>query len=82
MSKVTFELNYAGVGEVLTSAEMQDVMNQYAQAAVGRLPQGYAWRESASNQRAAASVYTETYDAMKDNSKNNSLLKAVMGGNG
>lgn len=82
MANFRFELNYAGVGELLKSGEVQAMLNEYAGAALGRLPAGYAKQSGQTGQRAKATVYTEDFSAMLDNSRNNSLLKAVMGGNG
>ena len=80
MAKVKFKLNHAGVGALLKSAEMQDVLNQYGSKVMGKLPEGYGMRAGQTSQRAKVSVYTDSIEARIDNSKNNTLLKALGGG--
>lgn len=77
MSKFKFELNKAGVRELLQSDEMQAVLNEKASNAVNRLGEGYEKDSYVGKNRANAMVYAETYQAKKDNLRNNSILKAV-----
>ena len=77
MAKMKFELNKAGVGQLLKSSEMQSVLNSYANAALGRLGEGYEVNSFVGFDRAHAIVAAVTEEARKDNSENNSLLKAV-----
>ena len=77
MSKFKFELNKAGVRELLQSDEMQAVLNKKASNAVNRLGAGYEKDSYVGKNRANAMVYAETYQAKKDNLRNNSILKAV-----
>ena len=72
-----FELNEQGVRALLKSAEMESVVREKANEAVKRLPSGYEADTHVGKNRVNASVRTKTYAAVKDNSKNNSLLKAV-----
>ncbi len=77
MAKVKFKLNRAGVGQLLKSQEMQNVLNGYASAALGRLGDGYEADSFVGFDRAHATVRAVTPEARKENSENNTLLKAV-----
>ena len=85
LAKFKFELNRAGVAELLQSQEMLDILDEYANTALSRLPDGYGITSGmAVNMRKGARVRTvigtRTKEAVKDNSQNNSLLKALGGG--
>ena len=83
MSKVKFELNRAGVRELLKSAEVQNVCLQYANAAAGRArasSDGYVAEPRNYPESAGAAVRADTYEARKDNYDNNTLLKSLGGG--
>lgn len=77
MAKVKFKLNYAGVGQLLKSREMQSVLNGYASSAMGRAGDGYEVETFIGFDRAHAIVKAATPGARRDNSENNTLLKAV-----
>lgn len=79
MSKVTVEVNYAGVGELLRSAAVASVVKKQADRIAGRCGTGYKTDQKVLNTRVVASTYTGTDAAARDNSKNNTLLKAVSG---
>lgn len=79
MANFRFELNRAGVGELLKSKEMHKLMNETARDVLGRLDDGYGMSEGETSQRAKATVGTRTKKAAADNKKNNSLLKALGG---
>ena len=79
MSKVKIELNYAGVGELLHSKEIEDEVKRLANQTAARAGDGYETDVYQAGTRVIASVYTETTEAMKDNQENNTLLKAVSG---
>ena len=72
-----FELNEQGVRALLKSAEMEAILKERADKALRRLPTGYESDTHVGKTRVNASVWTKTASAVKDNSKNNSLLKAV-----
>ena len=72
-----FELNEQGVRALLKSAEMEAILKERADKALRRLPSGYESDTHVGKTRVNASVWTKTASAVKDNSKNNSLLKAV-----
>ena len=76
MSKVKFELNRAGVRELLRSQEAMEVCKTYANAIQSRAGNGYEVDTYAGRNRVNASVYAATYEARRDNMENNTLLKA------
>ena len=77
MSKKTFKLNRKGVAELLKSAEMQEVLTEYATGIRNRCGDGYTQDIYVGKNRANAMVSAETYQAKRDNLKNNTILKAV-----
>lgn len=77
MSKLKFELNKAGVRALMQSEEMQSILNEKASNAISKLGPGYEKDSHVGKNRANAMVYAETYQAKKDNLRNNSILKAV-----
>lgn len=70
-----FELNRAGVGELLKSTEMQDVLASYAGSIANAAGDGYSVYVG----RTRANVSVATAEAEQDNFENNTLLKAVRG---
>jgi len=79
MSKVKFELNSAGVRELLQSAEMAGICKQYADQVQGRCGEGYTVDTYTGKTRVNASVHAATFKARRDNLKHNTLLKALGG---
>lgn len=79
MDKVKFKLNRAGVRELMRSSEMMGICKDYANSALGRLGGGYEVTTYTGKTRVNAQVSAETYQARRDNLKNNSILKAVHG---
>lgn len=80
MSKVKFELNKAGVRELLKSGEMQQICMQHAyatQQAASSSSDGYVVEPRNYPERSGAAVRADTYEARKDNADNNTLLKAL-----
>lgn len=77
MAKNKFKLNYYGVGQLLKSTEMQNVLTEKATAIKNRAGEGYGQDVYVGKSRANAMVYADSYKAKKDNMKNNTLLKAV-----
>lgn len=77
MSKITFKLNRKGVAELMKSAAMQEVLTEYATAIKNRCGDGYTQDIYVGRNRANAMVSAETYQAKRDNLKNNTILKAV-----
>lgn len=77
MDNVKFELNLAGLNELMKSSEMQSVLESAASQAVGNAGGGYGSRVHVANWVAIANVYPTTRQAAKDNLDNNTLLRAV-----
>lgn len=77
MSKFKFVLNRASVRELMKSEEMQGVLRDKADSALNSLGEGYKSDIHVGKNRANAMVYADTYQAKRDNLKNNSILKAV-----
>lgn len=77
MSNVIFELNTEGVRELLQSQEMQDALQEIATDIQGKCGPDYATDVQVMQTRAIASVYADNAEALKDNSENNTLLKAL-----
>ena len=77
MAKTKFKLNHAGVGQLLKSSEMQGVLQEKATSIRNRAGEGYAQDTYVGKNRANAMVYADSYQAKRDNMKNNTLLKAV-----
>lgn len=77
MSKMKFQLNYEGVGELMRSGAMISVLESYADGIATRAGDGYDVHIGP--RRANVSVRTATAEAAQDNLDNNTLLKAVRG---
>ena len=77
MSKMKFKLNRAGVRALLQSDEMQAVLDEEASKIRNRAGVGYQQDTYVGKNRANAMVWADTYQAKRDNMKNNTLLKAV-----
>lgn len=75
--KFIFKLNRAGVRELLRGSEMQDLLGGIANKARDTCGDGYESDTYVGNNRANAMVWADTYQAKADNSKHNSILKAV-----
>ena len=78
MSK-KFKLNRKGVAELMKSAAMQEVLTGYATGIRNRCGDGYTQDIYVGKNRANAMVHADTYQAKRDNKKNNTILKAVRG---
>lgn len=77
MSKFIFKLNRSGVAELMKSQAMQDVLSEHAKTIKERAGDGYEQDIYIGKNRANAMVKAESFKARKDNSENNTLLKAV-----
>lgn len=77
MSNSKFKLNSSGVRQLLQSAEMQNVLATKATEIKTRAGDGFEQDTYVGKTRANAMVYADTYEAKRNNSKNNTLLKAV-----
>ena len=76
MSK-KFELNYNGVAELLKSPAMIEVLRDKARGIQEAAGDGYEVSSYVGKSRANVSVKTKTKKAIRDNNKNNTLLKAM-----
>jgi len=76
MPKSGFVLDRKGVRELLTSPEMAKVISEYTKAVENTAGDGYGSNVQIAN-RAVGRVYAASAKAAKDNSKNNTLLKAL-----
>lgn len=77
MANIRVELISEGVQALLKSAEMAQICAEHARAIAGRAGDGYSVSTYTGRTRVNASVATATEEAMRDNMKNNTLLKAV-----
>lgn len=76
MANVKITLNRSGVRELLRSKEMMAICEEYAYKAVNTLGDGYEVSTHIDD-RVNASIETVSYEAMRDNMENNSILKAL-----
>lgn len=72
-----FRLNQNGVANLMKSAEMQQVLKNHATQIKNRCGEGYEQDVFVGKNRANAMVSAETFQARRDNMKNNTILKAV-----
>lgn len=79
MSKVKFELDRAGVREMLQSQAAMSICKEYADSIRNGAGDGYEVSTYVGKNRVNASVRAATYEARKDNYENNTLLKALGG---
>lgn len=80
MGKVRIKLNLKGINEVMKSAEVQELLDSAAQQIAAAAGDGYEI-EPAKSLRwiGLADVHAATPKAVRDNSENNTLLKAAGG---
>lgn len=79
MANVKIELNSTGVKELLKSSAMKSICEEQASAILQRVGSGYSMDSQVGKNRVNAMVKAESFEAMHDNLKNNTLLKAVRG---
>lgn len=77
MDKFRFELNSAGVKDLLKSDDMQSALSGYASRVQAIAGSDYSTSVHVGKNRSNVSVYARTKKAKKDNLKNNTLLKAL-----
>lgn len=77
MSKVKVVLNYNAMNKLRKSSEVREMLKDKAEEIAKRCGEGYAADHKYMGTRVIASVYTETPEAMRDNSNNNTLLKEM-----
>jgi len=76
-NKLRIELDTAAVGKLLKGADMQDALEAVTGKVVRTLGPDYGNDVKVMDTRAVSSVYTKNKKAVRDNLKNNTLLKAV-----
>lgn len=80
MSKIKVVLNGGGVRSLLRSREMEAICGELAAGAAARCGDGYTSDTYTGKTRVNAEVRAETYQAKRDNTKNNTILKSLRGG--
>ena len=76
-SRFKFELNKAGVAELLKSPEMKGILESAASRKAGQAGAGYTSEVHTGKKRIYANVFPDTAEAAKDNYKNNTLEKVI-----
>ncbi len=77
MPNVRIELNSQGVRELLRSEEMMAICKEHADKALSNLGEGYEVTTHTGRNRVNAEVAAVSYEAKLDNSRNNTILKAI-----
>lgn len=78
MARVKVVLNRSAVrDQLLRSSEMQSICEEQARGIAARCGPGFAVDTHTGRNRVNAMVYADTFEARKDNMKNNTILKAV-----
>ena len=77
MGKTKVVLNREGVRQLLMSTEMMDICAEHAQATLDGCGTGYAMDTFVGANRVNAMVYADSIAARADNSRNNTILKAL-----
>lgn len=80
MSKVKVVLNRSGVRALMQSKEMQKICTDHANKARSKLGSGYEVTSMVGKTRCNAEIAAISQAARKENSKNNTIMKAVGGG--
>lgn len=77
MGEVKIKLNRKGVRALLRSPEMLEICKEHADAARGRLGEGYEVTTHTGRNRVNAQIHAKTHAAYKENAQNNTILKAL-----
>ena len=77
MDKVKIKLNSSGIRQLLKSEEMGQMLKQQAEQVRARGGSGYSTDLYQASSRVIAGVFAETAEAAKQNSRENTLLKAL-----
>nr|DAL06338.1 MAG TPA: type I neck protein [Caudoviricetes sp.] len=78
-NNVRFEPSDEGIKAFLNSSEMVSMLNEKANSALSKLGDGYEVSTMQGKTRANASIVASSHKAKRENSKSNTILKAVMG---
>ena len=76
MSKIKVKLNYKGIQELLNGDAMRNCLDEYADRVMKQLDDGYEI-EHRTTDRSVVAIGATTAKARAQNSKNNTLLKAL-----
>lgn len=79
MSEVKVVLNGNGIRELLKSEEVMDICRNHANKALGKLGDGYEVTTMTGVNRVNASICARSRKAKKENSENNTIMKALRG---
>lgn len=77
MAKYKIVLNRRGVRQLLRSKEMKNICAERAFAAQNRLGEGYEVQYYTEKTRAVAEIRATTHDAVVENFRGNTILKAL-----
>ena len=77
MNNLKVVLNTQGVRELLESDEMLAVCQEHAEEIAKRCGDGYTSGYFKGTDRWKSTVYADSQEARKDNSENNTIVKAV-----
>ena len=77
MGDVKFELNLAGLNELMKSSEMQNALLEAGQAVARNAGSDYAAEVHTASWIAISNVYPDSRRAAHENYKENTLLKAL-----
>lgn len=77
MGNVKFELNLAGLNELMKSSEMQNALLEAGQAVARNAGSDYAAEVHTASWIAISNVYPDSRRAAHENYKENTLLKAL-----
>lgn len=77
MGNVKYEMDYAGIGQLLKCSELCDGMQAIGNNVASRAGVGFIADTSVGKKRAHTFVRPDTAEAYYDNLKNNTLLKAL-----
>lgn len=77
MSSIKFDLNKAGVKELLTSGEMESICMEYANQIQSRAGEHYAVEVRHYPERSGAAVFPADWEGNRDNLENNTLLRSM-----
>ena len=74
---IKFELDYTEFGKLLLSEELGAVMKQASRDIWRRCGNGYSYHARAGRIKQLGMVIAVSEEAIRDNSENNTLLKAI-----
>lgn len=76
-SKVEIVLNSAGIRKYLKSASVKDMLKQVSGEIADRAGEGYENDIYETKGRYITSVFTQSDEAIQDNSENNTILRSL-----